>query len=137
METASHRQLTHQAFGRVRKFVAAYGALSAAVLVVDVVLSVTGREPTSFMWGRTAGVLASAVVAYWLTGRAARGSRSAFLRVRIISVVAPIAILAIDLIPGILPPWFIAMQVAAALALAPAAFIVNGSGLRAAFARAR
>lgn len=88
------------------------------------------------MWGRTGGVLASAVAAYWLTARAARGSRSAFLRVRIISPVAPVApvaIIAIDLVPGVLPPWFIAMQITGALVLTPAAFLVNGSALRSAF----
>lgn len=132
METTSHTA-AEAAFGTVRKFVAAYGALSVAVLVVDVVLSVAGKEVTSFMWGRTGGVLASAVVAYWLTGVAARGSRSAFLRVRIISTVAPVAILAIDLIPGVLPPWFVAMQIAGALVLTPAAFLTNGPALRAAF----
>ncbi|WP_433250667.1 hypothetical protein ACQPYK_04565 [Streptosporangium sp. CA-135522] len=45
---------TRQAFGRVKKFVAAYGALSVAVLIVVVILSVRGREVTAFMWGRTA-----------------------------------------------------------------------------------
>ncbi|GAA4569265.1 hypothetical protein [Planotetraspora kaengkrachanensis] len=135
--TAATHSRTERGFGTVKTLVAVYGALSFAVLIVDVVLSVAGRELTSFMWGRTGGMLASAVVTYWLTGLAARGSRSAFLRVRIISVVAPIAIIAIDLIPGALPPWFVAMQIAGALVLAPTAFIVNGSSLRGAFPKVR
>ncbi|MFF4952695.1 hypothetical protein ACWC2K_03020 [Streptomyces chattanoogensis] len=124
---------TQQAFGMVKKCVAGYGALGVVVLLVDVILSATGHTVSSFMWGRTGGVLASAVVAYWLTGLAARGSRAAYLRVRIISVVAPVAIVAIDSIPGALPPWFIVLQIAGAVILAPAAFFANGSGLRAAF----
>ncbi|KPC62258.1 hypothetical protein [Streptomyces chattanoogensis] len=128
-----HQPHTQRAFGAVKKCVAGYGALGVAVLLVDVILSVKGHKVSSFMWGRTGGVLASAVVAYWLTGLAARGSRSAYLRVRIMSVVAPLAIVAIDSIPGALPPWFVAMQIAGALVLAPAAFLTNGSGLRAAF----
>jgi hypothetical protein len=76
-------------------------------------------------------------VTYWLTGLASRGSRSAYLRVRLVSVVVPTAIVAIDLIPGALPPWFIALQVAGALALAPTAFIVNSRELRAGFPKSR
>ncbi|MEU7859579.1 hypothetical protein [Nonomuraea sp. NPDC049141] len=127
---------TQQAFGKVKRFVAAYGALSVAVLIVVVVLSVLGREVTSFMWGRTGGMFASAVVTYWLTVLASRGAQWAYVRVRIISVIVPIAIVAIDGIPGALPLWFVAMQVAGALALVPAAFIVNRSELRAAFPKA-
>ncbi|MEU7898681.1 hypothetical protein AB0B45_38210 [Nonomuraea sp. NPDC049152] len=56
---------------------------------------------------------------------------------RIISSIMPIAIIAIDTIPGILPAWFIIMQATCALAIAAAAFIVNGSGLQAAFPKAR
>ncbi|MEV4250118.1 hypothetical protein AB0J63_42785 [Streptosporangium canum] len=128
---------TQQAFGRVKQLVAAYGALSVAVLIVVVILSVTGREVTSFMWGRTGGMFVSAVVTYWLTALASRGARWAYVRVRIISVIVPIAIIAIDSIPGALPPWFVAMQIAGALTLVPAAFIVNRSELRAAFPKSR
>ncbi|MFD1542403.1 hypothetical protein [Nonomuraea guangzhouensis] len=128
---------TQQAFGKVKRFVAVYGAFSVAVLIVIVILSVTGREVTSFMWGRTGGMFASAVVTYWLAVLASRGARWAYVRVRIISVIVPIAIIAIDGIPGALPLWFVALQVAGALALVPAAFIVNRSELRAAFPKAR
>ncbi|MGV9777759.1 hypothetical protein [Streptosporangium sp. NPDC003464] len=128
---------TRRAFGKVRKLVAAYGAFSVAVLVVVVILSVTGREVTSFMWGRAGGMFASAAVTYWLTVRASRGARWAYVRVRVISVIVPIAIIAVDSIPGALPPWFVAMQIAGALTLVPAAFVVNRSQLRAAFPRSR
>ncbi|MEV4245813.1 hypothetical protein AB0J63_20660 [Streptosporangium canum] len=42
-----------------------------------------------------------------------------------------------DMIPGILPAWFVVIQVAGALVIAAAAFIVNGSRLRAAFPKSR
>ncbi|OMI33321.1 hypothetical protein [Streptomyces sparsogenes] len=115
----------------------AYGSFSVAVLAVVVVRSVMGREVTSFMWGRAGGMFASAVVAYWLTVVASRGARWAYIRVRVIAVVVPIAIVAIDSIPGALPLWFVVPQIAGALALAPAAFIVNRPELRAAFPKAR
>ncbi|MFI6742492.1 hypothetical protein ACIBI9_57145 [Nonomuraea sp. NPDC050451] len=68
---------------------------------------------------------------------AARGARWAYLRVRIISVVMPVAIVAVDMIPGICPVWFAMMQAVCALAIAGVAFVVNGSGLRAAFPKER
>ncbi|MFI6798284.1 hypothetical protein [Streptosporangium canum] len=74
---------------------------------------------------------------YWLTVLAARGKRWAYLRVRIISIIVPVALIAMDMIPGILPAWFVVIQVAGALVIAAAAFIVNGSRLRAAFPRSR
>ncbi|MFE1770838.1 hypothetical protein [Streptomyces sp. NPDC059008] len=135
--THLNRPDTRPDFGRVKLLVAAYGALSAAVLVTVVVLAITGRPVTPFMWGRSAGVLASAAVTYWLTVLAARGARWAYLRIRLITIIMPPVIIAVDTIPGALPLWFVLMQAACAIALAPAAFIVNGSALRAAFPRTR
>ncbi|WP_377272959.1 hypothetical protein [Peterkaempfera sp. SMS 1(5)a] len=126
-----------RAFDRTRMLVAAYGALSTAVLVTVVIRAIAGQEVTSFMWGRSAGVLVSAAASYWLTGLAARGARWAYVRVRIISIVMPFVIIGIDTIPGLLPAWFIVMQAICAAALAAAAFVVNGPRLRAAFPKAR
>ncbi|MBB5776631.1 hypothetical protein [Nonomuraea jabiensis] len=126
-----------ESFGKVKILVAAYGALSAAVLATVAVLAIGDQTVTSFMWGRSAGVLASAAVTYWLTVLAARGARWAYLRVRVISIVMPVAIVAVDMIPGICPMWFAMMQAVCALAVAAAAFVVNGSGLRAAFPKER
>jgi hypothetical protein len=139
MAEAGHLNHPHiqRALGKVTKFVVAYGALSVLVLIMVVILAVTGREVTSFMWGRTGGMAASAVVTYWLTVLASRGKRWAYVRVRILAVIVPIAITAIDSVPGALPPWFVAMQLAGALALVPAAFIVNRSELRAAAPKRR
>ncbi|MBM4794082.1 hypothetical protein HXP44_18910 [Streptomyces sioyaensis] len=128
---------TRQAFGTVRALVAAYGLLGVGVLVTVAVLAMTGHAVTSFMWGRSAGVFASAAVAYWLTGRAARGARWAYLRMRIISLVVPPAIIAIDVLPGTLPAWFVLLQATCALAIGAAAFPLNGARLRAAFGKAR
>ncbi|GAB3582373.1 hypothetical protein GCM10027445_55590 [Amycolatopsis endophytica] len=112
-------------FGTVRKSLAVYGAFGVAVLVVVVALAVAGQEVSGFMWGRACGMVASAAVTWWLAGLAGRGSRSALVRVRIISVVVPVAIVVIDGIPGALPLWFAAAQIAGALALVPAAVMVN------------
>ncbi|TNC26131.1 hypothetical protein [Amycolatopsis alkalitolerans] len=122
---------SRQTLGRAKFFVAAYGLLSVVVLGIVATLAVTGHPVTAFMWGRSGGVLASAAVAYWLTLLAARGRRWAYVRVRIISIVVPVAIVAIDSIPGALPPWFVALQVVCALAMAGAAFSLPRKGSQA------
>ncbi|MET1071342.1 MAG: hypothetical protein ABWY11_01720 [Umezawaea sp.] len=126
---------TRPAFRTAKALVAAYGGLSAVVFTAVVILSTTGHEVTPFMWGRAGGVLVSAVVTYWLTVVAARGARWAYVRLRIISVVVPIAIVVIDLVADGLPTWFVVLQIACALAIGATAFIVNGSRLRGAFPR--
>lgn len=131
METTTQQRI----FGTVKKLIAIYGAFSVAVLAVVVVLSVSGHEVSSFMWGRAAGMFASAVVTYGFTVLAERGKRWAYVRVRIIAVVVPVAVIVIDSIPGALPLWFAVLQIAGAAALVPAAFLVNGAGPRAAFSK--
>lgn len=49
----------------------------------------------------------------------------------------PIAIVGVDLIPGVCPRWYAAMQVVCMLPVVRAAFAVRGSALRAAFPKAR
>ncbi|WP_326699143.1 hypothetical protein OG909_18690 [Streptomyces sp. NBC_01754] len=139
--TAGARRLAHprtrRSFATAKALVVAYGVLGVAVLATVTVLAATGHTVTSFMWGRSAGVLASAAVTYRLTVLTSRGSRSAHLRVRVISVVTPVAIIAVDVLPGTLPWWFVLVQGVCALAVAAAAFALNGSRPRTAFPRAR
>ncbi|YCK35414.1 hypothetical protein ACNF49_15410 [Actinomadura sp. ATCC 39365] len=68
-----------------------------------------------------------------MTGRAAEGSYKAFDRVRTLSTVVPIAIIGVDLIPGLCPAWYAVLQGLSALALAGVAVITRGAALRAAF----
>ncbi|MEU9498942.1 hypothetical protein [Streptomyces sp. NPDC048196] len=70
-----HPPRTRRDFGTVKKLVAAYGALSSVVLITVAVRAMTGHPVTSFLWGRSGGVLASAAVIYWMTVLAARGTR--------------------------------------------------------------
>ncbi|MFF8309511.1 hypothetical protein [Streptomyces lydicus] len=128
-----HHPATRRAFRTVKILAAAYGALSAAVLLTVAVLASTGHTVTSFLWGRSGGILAGAAVVYWMTVLASRGTRWAYLRVRILSVVMPLAIVTVDMIPGVCPLWFALAQATCALPLAAVAFLSNGPGLRAAF----
>ncbi|MEV6976624.1 hypothetical protein [Kitasatospora sp. NPDC093806] len=121
----------------VKTLVTAYGALTAATLLTVAALAATGHEATGFMWGRSAGLLASAAAAHWLTGLAARGNRTGYQRMRLISVVMPIAIIALDLTAGHLPAWFLAAHVACACTIGSTAFVLHTTPLRTAFPKTR
>ncbi|WP_199785837.1 hypothetical protein [Amycolatopsis sp. AA4] len=120
METIE-RTAVQRPFGLVKGFVAAYGAMGAAVFGTIVALAAADGTATGFMWTRSALVPVSAAIVYWLVTLAARGSRRAYQRARLIAVVAPIALVGVDLIPGVCPLWFLLLQTACAVLLACAA----------------
>lgn len=122
-----------QAFTPIRKYIALFGAVSAIVLAVVAVMAFTGHEVTSFMWVRAAILLAIAPVIHRLAARAAAGSAKAFDRLRTLSTVMPIAIIGVDLIPGLCPAWYAVLQGLSGLALVAVAVLTRGSALRAAF----
>jgi hypothetical protein len=66
-----------------------------------------------------------------------RGSRRAFERVSALAVIMPIAIIAVDLIPGVCPPWYAVMQVVCLLPIIRVAVITRGSAQRSAFPKPR
>ena len=119
-------------FRTAKGFIAGYGVAGAAVFGTVVALAVAGGEATGFMWSRSAIVLASAALTYWLVTLAERGRRAAYQRARLISVVVPIALVGVDSIPGVCPLWFLLAQTGCAVLLAGAAFPLVR--MRAAFA---
>ncbi|GAA1968445.1 hypothetical protein [Kitasatospora viridis] len=127
-------QHTQRAFSRMKALFAAYGALSAGVLLLVAVRAASGLSSSSFMWTRSSLILASAAALLWLTVRSEHGSQPAYERLRKTTVVLPIAIVGVDLIPGLCPAWFAIVQAAGALPLVAAAFVGNGARLRASFA---
>ncbi|MFI8869238.1 hypothetical protein ACIQ64_32220 [Streptomyces sp. NPDC094473] len=48
-------------------------------------------------------------------------------------VIMPTAIIGVDLIPGVCPPWYAVMQVVCMLPVIRVAFVIRGSALRDAF----
>ncbi|MDQ0936666.1 hypothetical protein [Streptomyces turgidiscabies] len=126
---------TREAFETVKKCVKLFGAVCGIVLATTAVVAVLGGEVTAFMWVRGGILLAMAPVILRLTASAAQGSRSSFERVRILTTVLPIAIIVVDLIPGLCPGWYAAMQAIGALGLLGAAVITRRAPLRSAFAK--
>ncbi|GGV13722.1 hypothetical protein GCM10010275_63650 [Streptomyces litmocidini] len=125
------------AFGTAKSSIKVYGVLSAVALVAVIAVSSSGHMVNTFMWVRAVLLPVVAVLIHRMTGSASHGSRRAFERVRALAVVMPIAIVGVDLIPGVCPPWYAVMQVVCMLPVLRVAFITRGSALRAAFPQGR
>lgn len=124
---------SRETFDTVRTCAGLYGALCAVVLVALAVLVCGGRPVSPFLWVRAAVLLALAPVIRRSATRAAQGVRRGYERVRTLTPVMPVAIVGVDLIPGVCPAWYAAAQAGCALPLIVAAFLTRGSGPRAAF----
>lgn len=99
------------AFGKAKRAIKVYAALSAAALATVIVASSSGHMVNTFMWVRAVLLPVVAVPIYWTAVLASWGSQRAFERLRAVAIVLPIAIVGVDLIPGICPPWYTAMQI--------------------------
>ncbi|MBV2152734.1 hypothetical protein [Kitasatospora sp. SUK 42] len=120
---------TQDAFSTVRKCVALFGAVSAIVLAVTAVMALTGHRTTAFLWIRGVILLAAAPVVHRMAVRAAEGSRRAFDRLRTVTAVMPVAIIGVDLVPGLCPPWYAVLQGLSALALIAVAVLTRTARL--------
>lgn len=89
------------------------------------------------MWVRAVLLPVIAVPVHRLAVSASRGSRRAFERVSAVAVVMPIAIIGIDLIPGVCPWWYAVLQTVCVLPVIRVALITRGSALRAALPESR
>ncbi|MFI8084036.1 hypothetical protein ACIF6L_24930 [Kitasatospora sp. NPDC086009] len=135
--TASAAQLgesrTQDAFDTVKKCITLFGAVGAIVLGTVAVMAFTGHEASPFMWIRGAILFLITFLLHRMTARAAQGSYKAFDRVRTLSTIMPIAIIVVDLIPGLCPVWYAVLQGLSALALIGVAVLTRGSALSAVF----
>ncbi|MGH4035060.1 hypothetical protein ACQB60_39775 [Actinomycetota bacterium Odt1-20B] len=122
-----------EVFDTLKKSIALYGVISAIVLGTVAALAALGDPGTPFMWIRSVLLLAVSWPLHRMAVGASEGSRRAYERLRTLTVVLPVAIVAVDLIPGVCPAWFAVMQGLSALALVYGACLTRGSGARAAF----
>ncbi|MFD7586402.1 hypothetical protein ACFV84_13395 [Kitasatospora sp. NPDC059811] len=126
---------TVRAFRTIRRLVFAYLGLSVVTLAAAYALRDHPDLVNPAVWIRGSLVVASAVVTSLFTTRAARGSRAAYRRLRIISAVMIAAIVVIICVPGTFPFWMKAEQALCGLVLAGVAAVINGRHLRTLFAR--
>jgi hypothetical protein len=128
---------TQGAFDTAKNSIKVYGALSTVALLAVIAVSISGHMVNTFMWVRAVLLPVVAVLIYRMTVSASRGSRRAFERVSALTVIMPIAIVGVDLVPGVCPPWYAVMQVVCMLPIIAVAFITRGSALRAASPKGR
>lgn len=124
---------TQEAFGAAKSSLKVYGALGALALLAIAAVSAGGHTVNTFMWVRAVLLPLIAVLVHRLTVVASRGSRRAFERVSAVAVIVPIAIIGVDLIPGVCPPWYAVTQAVCMVPVIRVAFITRGSALRAVF----
>jgi hypothetical protein len=127
-------QGTRAAFRTVRGLIGVYMALCVATLAAVVVLRNHHSIVTAPVWVRTSIVVASSLLMAAFAARAARGSRRAFLRLRLVSAIMVVAIVVIIAIPGSFPVWLKIEQGICGLVLIGVVSVVNGKHLRSAFA---
>ena len=103
----AHEHLAHPrsltAFRSMKLLAGGYLAISVLALMAIVVLRGDHAAVNAAVWTRGTIVAASALLTYALTARAARGSRRAYLRLRIITAVMVAAIAVIIALPRHLP----------------------------------
>ncbi|QKW24532.1 hypothetical protein HUT16_28285 [Kitasatospora sp. NA04385] len=124
---------TGEVLDTVRTCLTLFGAVGAIVLATVAVMAATGHQTSAFMWVRGAILFLATFLLHRYLGRARAGDAKAFDRLRTLSVVSPIAVIGVDLVPGLCPAWYAVLQGLSALALVGVAFLTRGAVLRAAF----
>ncbi|GAA0297975.1 hypothetical protein GCM10010302_40780 [Streptomyces polychromogenes] len=125
------------AFATTRTAVTVYGALTTAALLAVAVVAATGHPVNPFMWTRVALLPLITLLLHRLATSTARGSHRAFERLRTLTVVFPVAIVGVDLIPGVCPWWYAALQTLCVLPALRIAVTLRGAALRTAFPKKR
>jgi hypothetical protein len=131
----THRPTAHP-FRTTRLLVGGYLGLCVLALAAIVLLRNTSAVDSA-VWTRGVIVTASALLTFSFTTRAARGSRGAYRRLRIVSAVMVVAIAAIIAIPGAFPAWLKIEQGVCGLLLLGVVVQVNSQHMRSLFATGR
>jgi hypothetical protein len=96
----------------------AYLAVAVLTLVAIILLRGHTSLVNDAVWVRGTIVVGSSALMFTFVTRAARGSRSAYRRVRILAAVMVVAIAVIVALPGTVPLWMKIDQVVCGLILA-------------------
>ncbi|HEX9335628.1 MAG TPA: hypothetical protein VF892_07070 [Pseudonocardiaceae bacterium] len=125
---------TRTAFRGIRLLAGGYLGISVLTLAAIVLLRNHTAIVNDAVWVRGTIVVASSVLTLLFTVRAARGSRRAFLRLRILTGVMVVAIAVIIALPGTFPLWMKIEQGVCGLLLLGVVVLVNGRRMRSSFA---
>jgi hypothetical protein len=117
----------------VQLLVGGYLAISVLTLVAIIALRNDAAAVNAAVWTRGTIVVASSLLTFAFARRAARGSRTGFLRLRLVSAIMLVAIVVIIALPATFPLWMKCEQAICGLLLLGVAVLVNGKHLRSVF----
>lgn len=120
-----HVMARRAAFRPVLVLLWSFVGLSACMVAFLGVLSAVGVGVDTAVWVRCSIVLGSAIVLLMFGVGAARGSRNALLRLRIVAPIVVAAVVVIVSIPGFLPDWVRVEQAVCGALVLPVAIIAN------------
>lgn len=112
-----------EAFRLASKCIWIFLIANAVALATVVLMAILGTAPSTFMWVRALILVAASPALLWMARRAGAGDDSLASRLTLIAVALPVAVIAIDFIPGVAPMWYGVMQGLGALILIPVAVI--------------
>jgi uncharacterized membrane protein len=121
-------------FRNIRRLVLGYFGISVLALVAIVIRRNDAADVNSAVWTRAIIVILTALLMMRFIARASAGSRAAFRRLRIVSIITPVAIGIIIALPGLFPSWMKIEQGVCALVMAAVAVLANSRQLRGSFA---
>ena len=121
-------------FRPVKALVACYVGLGVLGFGAAVLLRDHPQLVNTAVWVRSSIVLATGTLTYVFAERASRGDRSAFRRLRAVSILVPLAIVVIIALPDPFPVWMKVQQGLCGIAMAVVAVLVNRSSVRRSFA---
>lgn len=137
-ENGTAQDLRHpqnlRAFRDLKLLTGGYLALSWLTMGAAFLLRDHRSMVNDNVWVRGGIVALASVLSFALAHRAARGSRGAFRRLRILSAVMTAAIVVIVSLPGFLPPWMRIEQAVCGLLLLGVVLITARGRMRALFA---
>lgn len=103
----------------------AYTVLSGIALTGLAAVAAHGQPVNTFMWIRGVLLPIVAVLLYRMATAAGRGNAKALDRLRTLTVVLPIAVVGVDLIPGVCPLWYAALQTVCMVPVVVAAVLLR------------
>jgi hypothetical protein len=131
--TSSSDAQVAETFATMRKCIVIFGVIGAVVLATVAVIALTHGRVNGFMWVRASVLLlATPLFSRW-AARGANGQRKPFERLRLVTAVLPVAIVVVDLIPGVCPLWYAGMQALSAVPLVAVAALSRRRVVKASF----
>jgi hypothetical protein len=116
-------------FKSIKVLVAGYFGIGLLGLGATVLLRDHPELVNSAVWVRGSVVVATSALMYRFADMAARGSRPALWRLRVASIIVPLAILLLIVLPDPFPFWMKVQQAMCAIVVAGVAVLVNRPAL--------